>query len=291
MRKILSILFLLIVSFHIKAQLINDSLLIEGNYRSFHFNKPVQINHPSLVFVLHGSGGTGKGMMKSALKMEEIASKENAIIVYPDGYKNYWNECRRLSPAAANVENVNEQAFFSGMIEYFKLHYAIDDKKVFAVGTSGGGHMAYKLALTMPGKFKAITAIIANLPDTNNMDCVATGKPIAMMIINGTDDKTNPYNGGDVVLGKNMDMGYVRSTDRTFRYWADLAGYLGEPKTENLPDKDPNDGKTIVKYWFKEKEKPEIVLLKVIGGHHDYPNDIDVHVTAWEFFKTQLKGD
>ncbi|MEZ4903860.1 MAG: prolyl oligopeptidase family serine peptidase [Spirosomataceae bacterium] len=58
------------------------------------------------------------------------------------------------------------------MIDYFNKQYAIDTNKVFAVGTSGGGHMAYKLGLTMPEKFRAITALIANLPDTNNMDCI-----------------------------------------------------------------------------------------------------------------------
>ena len=80
-------------------------------------------------------------------------------------------------------------------------------------------------------------------------------------------------------------MGNVRSTDRSFRYWSDLAGYRGDPVKTTLPDKDPNDGKTIERYTFKEKGKPEVTLLKVIGGKHDYPNDIDVHVEAWEFFK------
>jgi polyhydroxybutyrate depolymerase len=27
-------------------------------------------------------------------------------------------------------------------------------------------------------------------------------------------------------------------------------------------------------------------LLKVIGGKHDYPGDINVHRYAWEFFKS-----
>ena len=50
---------------------------------------------------------------------------------------------------------------------------------------------------------------------------------------------------------------------------------------------DPKDGKTIERYQFKEKGKPEVTLLKVIGGKHDYPGDIDVHVEAWDFFKRQ----
>ena len=32
--------------------------------------------------------------------------------------------------------------------------------------------------------------------------------------------------------------------------------------------------------------KKEVVLLKVIGGKHDYPGDINVHRYAWEFFKS-----
>lgn len=81
----------------------------------------------------------------------------------------------------------------------------------------------------------------------------------------------------------------VRSTDQTFAYWSSLAGYKGKPQMEKLLDNDPKDGKTIEKYTFKKKRKPEVTLLKVINGKHDYPNDIDVHLEAWEFFKRSLK--
>lgn len=285
---ILSGLFLLVSAFA-SAQLINDSLLIEGHYRTFHFHKPAQsLRNPSLIFVLHGSNGDGLGMMSRAATMEPQATAENTLVVYPDGYKKYWNECRKSSPAQANQEDINEQAFFSGMIRYFSQHYQVNDKQVFAVGTSGGGHMAYKLGLTMPGTFRAITAIIANLPDTTNMDCVPTGKPMPVMIVNGTEDPINPYNGGAVILGT-MNMGAVQSTDRTLNYWATLAHYQGPPTEQLLPDTDPGDGKRIVRYTYQAKGKPEIVLLKVIGGKHDYPNDIDVHKEALAFFRRQLK--
>jgi polyhydroxybutyrate depolymerase len=283
-------LFALLIVSSASAQLVSDSLLIDGHYRSFHYNTPPKtIRRPGLVFVLHGSGGNGKGMMKSAGTMEQQANADNAMVVYPDGYKRYWNECRKLSPAEANQLDINEQAFFAAMIQYFKKRYQVDPSHVFAVGTSGGGHMVYKLALTMPTTFRAVTAIIANLPDTTNLDCTPSGKPVAMMIVNGTLDPVNPYNGGPVILGKNMNMGEVRSTDRTLAYWANLARYQGKPTQENLPDVDPNDGKTIERYTYREEGKPEIVLLKVIGGKHDYPNDIDVHLEAWKFFQRQIQ--
>lgn len=286
-QKYFYILFVFLCSFTTKAQIVDDSLLIEGHHRSFHFLKSSQPN-ASLVFVLHGSGGNGTQMRARAKSLEGIAPTENILLVYPDGYKKYWNECRKTANSAANLENINENAFFESMIVYFKERYQINEKQVFAVGTSGGGHMAYKLALTMPERFRAITALIANLPDTNNIDCAEKKMALPVMIVNGTADKVNPYEGGEVITN-NISLGLVRSTDRTFSYWSSLAGYKGKPQMQNLPDTDPKDGKTIEKYTFKKKRKPEVTLLKVINGKHDYPNDIDVHLEAWEFFKRSMK--
>ncbi len=284
----LPLFLLLFPSFTAFSQIQHDSLLIEGNQRTFHFLKSPKSN-ASLVFVLHGSGGDGLGMKSRTKKLEEIADSENILLVYPDGYKKFWNECRKTANSEANHLNINENAFFEGMIEYFKSKYQIDEKKIFAVGTSGGGHMVYKLALTMPERFTAITALIANLPETDNLDCPEKRIPIPVMIVNGTDDKVNPYNGGEVIIGNNLSLGFVRSTDKTFAYWSSLAGHKKAPRMIKLPDNDPNDGKTIEKYTYKKGGKPEITLLKVIGGKHDYPNDIDVHLEAWAFFKRQMK--
>lgn len=269
------------------AQVVHDSLLIDGHYRSFHFTQP-QTAKTSLVFVLHGSGGNGEGMMQRAAKLETLSHTENLLLVYPDGYQKFWNECRKASSAVANQINIDENAFFEGMIGYFTKKYQIHPKQFFAVGTSGGGHMAYKLALTMPQKFRAITAIIANLPDSANMDCTEARLPIPVMIINGTNDPVNPYEGGEVKIPGTV-LGTVLSTERSFQYWAGVNGYKGEPVKTNMPDTDPTDGKTIERYTYAAKNKPELVLLKVIGGKHDYPNDIDVHLEAWSFFKRQIQ--
>jgi polyhydroxybutyrate depolymerase len=286
MQRILILFFLLLTADVANCQLVSDSVLIEGHYRAFHFLKPAQPK-ATLLFALHGSGGNGQGVRNGAKKLEEIAPAENILLVYPDGYKKYWNECRKTAQSAANQENINDNAFFETMIGYFLKNYQIDPKRVFAVGTSGGGHMAYKLALTMPEQFRAITALIANLPDTNNLDCPEKRMAVPVLIVNGTADQTNPYEGGEV-KANGISLGLVRSTDRTFHYWSELAGYSGKPKKNRLPDTDPNDGKTIEQYTYKQKGKPEVTLLKVLGGKHDYPNDIDVYLAAWAFFKRQM---
>jgi polyhydroxybutyrate depolymerase len=286
---ILSLVSCLTSNALVEAQVISDSILVDGNYRTFYFDKRASLKEgSSLVFVLHGSGGNGKDLMDKTANLRKKTSNENVLLVYANGYKKYWNECRKAASSLANKENINEEGFFGGMIDYFGKKYKIDEKQVFAVGTSGGGHMCYKLAMTLPGKFRAVSAIIANLPAEENMDCSDAKVPMAIMIANGTADPTNPYGGG-VMQGGNFIMGTVRSTDRTFYYWSSLAGYDGDPAKEMLPDTDPADGKIIERYTFKSQGKPEVVLLKIIGGKHDYPNDIDIHVEAWDFFKRQLK--
>lgn len=285
--KVLLILFISISQISI-GQIQTDSLKIDQNFRSFHYLSPAK-KQAKLVFILHGSGGTGMQIReyagKPTQKIEEIAPKENILLVFPNGYKKFWNECRKTADSEANHLNINEEAFFSEMISYFHQKYEIDRQSVYVIGTSGGGHMAYKLAMTMPEKIRAITAIVASLPDETNFDCVAKGVAKPIMIVNGTADPLNKYEGGEIILGGNRSLGLVRSTDATFDYWSKLAGYTGKPTMQILPDNDPKDGKIVEKYTFKDTNKPEVSLYKVIGGKHDYPNDIDVYIEALEFFK------
>ena len=284
--KYLLVCLLLSFSISSNSQLITDSVLIENHYRIFHFNKPAaNLKGSNLLFVMHGSGGSGNDMIKRTTKLESMATKENLLIVYPEGYQRYWNECRKYATSAANKENINEQTFFTAMINYFSTRYGINKQKVFATGFSGGGQMSYKLGLTMPEAIKAIAAVVANMPDSASCDCQLAGKALPVMIINGTEDKTNPYNGGEMFVN-NASYGVVLSSEKSFGYWSSLAGYTGAPKKLALPDTDTTDKKTIERYSFQQPGKPPVILLKVVGGHHDYPNDINVYVYIWEFFKS-----
>jgi polyhydroxybutyrate depolymerase len=285
MKKLLPVL-LLLISCNTKSQWIKDSVLIEGHYRKFTFHQPASdIKDGSLLFLMHGSGGNSGDIIAKTNNLEAIAGRDKLLVVYPEGYQHFWNECRKYSTAAANKENINEEAFFKSMINYFVKKYGLNKENIFAAGFSGGGHMSYKLAMTMPDQVKAITAIVANMPDSASCDCTFANKALPVMIINGTDDKTNPYNGGEMFVN-NSSFGVVRSSENSFHYWASLAGYKGEPVKTLLPDTDTTDHKTIESYSYKAVGKPPVVLLKVIGGHHDYPGDIDVYLYAWEFFKS-----
>ena len=129
MYKAIILVLITLCSSAISAQVIKDSLLIDNHYRTFYFNRPnADSKNASLIFAMHGSGGNALDFMKNAAKLEAKSETENFIIVYPQGYKNYWNECRKASTVAANLENINEDAFFTKMIDYFKGKYNINDK-------------------------------------------------------------------------------------------------------------------------------------------------------------------
>lgn len=271
------------------AQLIRDSLLIEQRYRTFSYYKPKGKNY-RVLFALHGSGGNAGDMMRMGEKFQSRAEDEKLLVVYADGYGRYWNECRKSANTVANKENINEQAFFTALIGHLKNRYSIDEKNVFAIGFSGGGHMIYKFGMTMPGVFRGLVAVVANLPTQDNLDCVDSRSPVSIMIVNGTADPVNPYDGGEIKAG-NLVLGTVRSTDQTFMYWSNLAGYNGKPDESDVPDAIPTDDVTTHQYSFLTPGKPEVTLLKVSNGKHEAPKGLDVFAEAWKFCKRQMAGE
>jgi polyhydroxybutyrate depolymerase len=274
-----------------KAQSVNlhsDSLLIDGNYRSFYYAAPEKNRkNPALIFILHGSGGTGLDMVPASKNLAAVAGKENLILVYPNGYQRFWNECRKASTAKANLENVDESGFFNGMINYFKKNYLVGLKKIFVIGFSGGGQMAFKLAMTKPETYKAVTSVVANLPTDENMDCTPLNKPISILLVNGTADPVCPYNGGEM-KAQNITLGTVKSTMQTLAYWGAVNGIGKNLHTETLPDPNPLDSISIVKYSFTGKYN-EVRLYCIINGKHEFPKDLDVFTESLRFFKKQLR--
>ncbi len=59
---------------------------LDGRYRSFRFRNTASAHKGLIViFILHGSGGTGKDMMSPSAGLQKIEVKERLLLVYPDG--------------------------------------------------------------------------------------------------------------------------------------------------------------------------------------------------------------
>jgi len=126
------------------AGTVTVKLTVGGKTRSFEAYSPPPSQMVSLVFVLHGDGGTGAGI-HSSFPLEK-ASGNDAVVFYPDGNSKTWD--------LDHPEN--ELPFFDAMIDYAKAHYCVDGSRVFATGFSRGGYMSNQLGCFRGNVLKGI---------------------------------------------------------------------------------------------------------------------------------------
>jgi len=273
--------------------------------RSFHYAVlPGLAPGAPVVFVLHGSGGDGLGIRNyTGKRFDQLALENGFVVVYPDGYEKHWNDCRGSAGYAANTKNIDDPAFFRAMIDELVRRQEIDRSRVFVAGFSNGAQMAYRLALETPELFRGVAAIAASLPVDENNDCQVSGKPVSMLVINGTDDTINPFVGGPVVVNGDTSRGSVQSTYGTAAYFRGLAGLDGPPETRRFADTDPNDGSVAVLATWEGAH--EVSVLTLIGGGHAVPGpatmppasgnglnrDIDGPAEIWAFFERQSERE
>jgi polyhydroxybutyrate depolymerase len=259
---------------------------LEGRERTFieYVPKTLKPGAP-LLFVLHPSGGDAAGMRQySNYEFDELADKHGFMVVYPDGFENTWNDCRRGSPFSSKQLKIDDTGFIKSLLDFEETTHAIDKKRVFAAGWSNGAQLAYRLALEYPESFAGVAAISASVPVKENLDCGQADKPIPVMIVNGTADPINPFRGGMVNLG-GAKLGNVLSSEDTAKYWAGLLGVTAAPQIATLPHK---GGRTSVDSttWAKDGT-PVVTLYAVQGGGHAMPlagEDLDSPVAIWDFF-------
>ena len=279
------------------------SLLAGLQRRTLSFYVPGSVEKaPALIFALHGSSANGAMMRKlSHYQFDALADSKGVIVVYPDGYKGYWNDCRKSADYASNVENIDDPAFFRAMVAFFVARFHVDATRVYALGASNGGHMVYRLGLEMPETFAALAAVAANLPVDSNLDCKPSQRPVSIAVLNGTKDPINPYNGGQVNLFGNSSRGAVRSTADTMNYWAALASATAPATTERLPEHDGNPATWIDRQIWRGRDNVEVRLYTLQGSGHVLPSqtssvldrvlggaaaDIDAAPELWDFFSS-----
>jgi polyhydroxybutyrate depolymerase len=255
---------------------------------------------PPLLFALHGSMGNGRqAQVATFYEFERLADRQGFLVVYPDGFDRYWNDCRAAGPYRANTEDVDDVAFFREMVDHFVATEGVDPDRVYAAGFSNGGQMAYRLALEAPDLMAGVAAVAASLPDDANFDCEKSGRPVAVMVINGTADPVNPFDGGPVALwGLFGNRGTVLSTQETIDYFAQLAGHREPPIVTPFPDAAKHDSSRADLRVWSDGPGPHVALIAVHGGGHTFPfprdryprflgptnADLDAAAEIWRFF-------
>ncbi len=284
------------------GELVAGSLEHEGRTRTWHAYLPAQrVEAPALVFVLHGSSGDGAQARGGyAYEFDVLAEREGFVPIYPDGYERHWNDCRKAGPYAANALDVDDVGFLAAVVERFVAEHGADPERVFATGISNGGQMALRLALEAPERVRAVAPVVASLPAGENLDCRTEGRPVSMLIMNGTADPMNPFEGGEVALyGWLGNRGAVLSSVESIDYFRELAGHPKAPsEILVLPDRDPDDGSTVEVRRWRTPGRRNVDLYVIENGGHSPPHpdltlprllgptnhDIRAAEEIWNFF-------
>lgn len=239
---------------------------------------PLPTRPMPLLLWLHGGTQSNDAFAVGApSEFRALADAHGFLIVMPNGTSSTtglsgtsgsfnWNDCRTDAGPAATV--ADDVGFLAALLDRVEASHAVDSRRVYAVGASNGGMMAYRLALELPQRFAAVAAVIANLPA--NSECpAAPAVPVSVLIMNGTADTFYMPHGGGQVAG---NRGLVLSAAATRDFFLGLLG-AGAPVHADFPDLDPQDGGTVgLDLHGGGASGTELAYFRVDGGAHNYPS-------------------
>ncbi|BEV15952.1 prolyl oligopeptidase family serine peptidase [Herbaspirillum sp. DW155] len=242
-----------------------------GNLSRAYFSERNAIGEPQpLIIALHASGSSGS-LMARATGLTEIAEAAGYMIVYPNGTglaidARTWNSGGCCG--YAQMHKVDDVAFLRALIDKLVKDGLADPKRVYLVGVSNGGMMAYRMAAEAPELFRAVAVVSAVLdvpPET-------VKAPMPLLHIHGSDDPFIPFLGG---IGKQEVSQVPRlSVARSIEAFIKADGANPRPAVNDIPDT-ANDGTTIRQYTYASKTDPQaVVLYEVKGGGHAWPGGV-----------------
>lgn len=248
------------------------SIVVGGLMRSYRTYVPKDLPHGApLVIVMHGSGEGPQAIRKgTGYAFERLADQHGFAVAYPKSYGSDWNDCSVIGDKELDGVLADDVAYLAAMVDQLVGELRVDPSRVFAAGVSSGGSMALRLALEQPGSYRAVAAVVANMPASHNFQCKPVAPATSVMIMNGTEDPLVPYAGGDInLLGLFYKGGPVISSRATAQYLADWAHLAGAPLTSV---KAVTDGVRVEQNrWSTSGARTEVELVSIHGGGHGLP--------------------
>jgi len=245
-------------------ELVHDNIL-----RTYDVYVPEKLEAGSPVFfVFHGSFGTSEVMrIATGYDFEYLAEEKGFLVVYPQGYEKFWNDCRASADYEANLKNIDDVGFFKKMVQALEKDFSINSSQVVATGISNGGQMMYRLAYEAPEDVLLLAPLVSTIPIAENNHCKSSGTSVNIMIFNGTADQIAPYEGGLVSLFGNDSRGIVQSSEDTYKYWKDLDN-SNQEEIIKLKELDGDLDSSVIKRISKGNKI--VALYTLVNGGHIY---------------------
>ena len=227
-----------------------------------------------LIINFHGNGGCAarysQGLDSGASDLTAIADTHNVIVAYPQGMVRAKGAAEWNPADAGGSDLANNDVYFSQqLIAEISTNYAIDATRIYAVGYSNGGMMAYGLACHLGDQIAAI-GIMAGIMLDGQCD---TSNYTPVIHFHGTADGALPYSG-------NQD---YRSVAEVMSFWVNHNQIAQtEPTTTSL-----NGGSVTLDTYTGGAEGSSVMLYTIQdGGHIWFADDIggeSPNAILWRF--------
>ena len=264
----------------------------------YHAGKP----HP-LVVVIHGAFDTAEGMEKFS-GFSALSDREGFVALYPNGvgimgYLQHWNAGHCCGKAAK--DNWDDVGFLAKAIADACARLNIDRSRIYMVGFSNGGMLAYRFAAEKGHLLAAAAPMAASIggkPSEGEPEwrIPEPGRPLSLIIFHGLADDDIPFEGG---------ASQHRKSSRT--YWpvsrsVDFWRQQNKCRSQ-LPDRHLNAGSVRVASWADCSDETEVKLVLIKNWGHVWPGkfftaklaqgdplkDFDAAEMIWNFFKAHRR--
>ncbi len=249
-----------------------DSFAVGGQQRTvfLHVPKSYSAKKPSsAVIAFHGYGGNGKQLADGS-GLSALAEQQGFIAVYPDGLDRRWS-----------VGGDQDVKFVRALLDRLQQQYGADPRRIYATGISNGGFLVQRLACEIPTRVRAFASVVATVPDGLQQACQSNA-PVSMLMMNGTDDRKVPWNGGTLGYGS------ILSVPDSIRFWQQKNGCPAQPKTQNV------NARVQIDRYVGCRNGAEVELVTLKGAGHVFPRGggganslIDGSREIWQFFQRQ----
>jgi len=210
-----------------------------------------------LVVALHG-GFSSADVLAKRSRLDQLADEEGFIVLYPNGtgifdFARHWNAGHCC--AFAMSRKIDDVAFVSDVIDEVSRHVAVDERRVYLVGHSNGGMLAYRFAAERAERVAAIAAASSSIlgaleSDDPEVQMPLPSRPVPLIVFHGQEDPRVPY----------------AHVDRTLGWWARQNGCDPIPEENVL-----FSGGVLRSRWTGCLEGARAELYTLLGFGHSWP--------------------
>ena len=143
-------------------------LNIDGQEREFYAHIPRNLQNMPLLVALHGMGGNA-AKLRYGLGFNEKADQRGFAVLYPQGLRlpqgaRHWN-------AGLALSDVDDVGFLDTLITHILRTEEIDPHRIYILGISNGGYMAYHMACHSKLEIAGIASVIGTISGSDWRDC------------------------------------------------------------------------------------------------------------------------